>query len=779
MNHYPIPTHTLLVFILIGLLICLNVNVVSAASLELNGGTTTLDGTYNYDYVNLTNGAILYVTAYNGVGTTGTLILNVTYGVNIDATSFINGSARGYRGGSIGGYPGEGTGAGGISTCAASPKGGGGGSGYGAVGGAGGKNSVANGECAGGTGGSTYGTTSGADINMGSGAGADGYVPAQAGSGGAMLTINSLGYINISGTLNFIGGAGGPGTTAFGDGGGGGASGGGIKLVSKSINISGALFNTSGGPGGTAPGGVYGYPGEPGGGGRVKVFYHTSFLNTSTTVISGTAYYGTYNSVPTTPTITNPLNNSVDYSTTSLNMTWTTSTDADSDPIGYTYQIANDSAFTDLMYNTNTTSTYSGSKTIPANQQMFFRVKSNDSTGSSAWSATVSIRDLSLVTPANGSTHYFNYPPMAVSFSFVWSATESSVVNYNLLIAKDVNFNLISSDTTFSGTTKAVSLDEGTYWYKVRPYYTATGTFGSFTNAWNFTLISNMSVPDGTGIHGIIYELVNGIQTPVSNARVIIRNDVLNWTSEQITGSNGYYLFTGLVNETTYNLYATKSDTFKDSVAYYVTTGNGTTSTQNILLERCYSGFDCFYNQAYVKFTVQSIFGTTYSNVVVSVYEDDGLVAEKIGTTGSDGSVTFLLKKDQKYRITFIKASNDIDKEITLTPGESKDFTIVIWSFGENRDDSVSWNLSATDNDATTTNLNLTYADTSGLTTLINFWVLNGSDQSDILYSSSSSASSFSDGYAVNDTIAASFIYGFNATRDGTIITETGRGRTA
>ena len=779
MNHHPILTHTLLVFILIGLLICLNINVVSAASLEINGSSQTLYGNISYDYVNITNGSILYITAYNGTSGTGTLNLTVLYDVNIDATSSINGVGRGYLGGGISNYAnycgkgGTGPGAGATaSSCATSGGGGGGGAGYGSNGGAGG-----NGYIPGGAGGSTYGTIDGLNIQMGSGAGGAGTnVDNQNGAagspGGAAVNIKAANNITISGTINMNGSVGGNsiGSAGAASGGGGGASGGGILINGKTVNINSAKLYLSGGVGGT--GVVGGGTGSIGGGGRLKVFHMNVLSNTSTVVVSGTAYYEKTNSTPTIPLITNPLNNSVDYSTTTINMTWAASTDVESDAINYYYQIANDSAFTDILHSGNTSNTYTGSKAILANIQYFFRVRANDLYGTSGWSPINSIRDLSLSTPANNSIHYFNYPPMVTTFSFVWSATESSVVNYNLLISKDVNFNLISSDTTFSGTTQAVSLDEGTYWYKVRPYYTATGTFGSFTNAWNFTLISNMSVPDGTGIHGIIYELVNGIQTPVSNARVIIRNDVLNWTSEQITGSNGYYLFTGLVNETTYNLYATKSDTFKDSVAYYVTTGLGTTFTQNILLERCYSGFDCFYNQAYVKFTIQSIFGTTYSNVAVSVYEGDDLVAEKIGTTGSDGSVTFLLKKDQEYRITFIKASNDIDMEITLTPGESKDFTIVIWSFGDNRDDSVSWNLSATDNDATTTNLNLAYADTSGLTTLINFWVLNGSDQSDIIYSSSSAASSFSDGYAVNDTIAASFIYGFNATRDGTIITE-------
>ena len=479
---------------------------------------------------------------------------------------------------------------------------------------------------------------------------------------------------------------------------------------------------------------------------------------------------GNFNT-PSTPSITSPANNSITLEDTT-NIIWSASTDADGDSITYNWQLSNDTTFSTNLIQGNTSSLQSGSQNIAPGMIYNMRVKSNDSIHVSAWSPIIRLYTNMpiLYTPLDDSAQYKTYPPLTTTINFTWQYMD--LQTSNILIAKDSNFNLISVNTITSNNYSAQSLEAGNYWWKVRYYSSTSGTYGNYSDTSNFTLINNVSAT-GTGIHGVVYELINGVQTPISNARVIVRNEVLNWTSEQSTGTNGYYLFSNLTNSTTYNLYATRSDVYKDSVAYYVATGTGTISTQNILLERCYSGFDCFYNQAYVKFTVKNMmFGWTYSDVAISVYEGDGIVAVNTGTTKSDGSVTFLLKKDQEYRITAIKASDDIDAHIHIIPGNSVDVIIPIWSFTENREDSVSWNLSAVDNDATTTYLNLTYADTSGLTTQINFWVLNGTNTSQTIYSTSTSSSSLNAGVAVNDTTRGSFIYGFNATRNGVVITE-------
>lgn len=279
------------------------------AGLTINGGSQTLDGTYTYDYVTITNGGILYITPYNGTGTTGTLTLNVTGDVIVDATSSINGNARGYTGGGGGsggvigqrGWGGSGAGGGGAGGQyydTGMGGGGGGGASYGSGSGGGGRGGGTYGGGGGGAG-STYGTSSGWDIAMGSGAGGGGgscchyqWNGAGGSPGGASLTINA-GNINIYGTLNFNGGNGGNGgydpQNPQGGGGGGGASGGGILLNGNNINLNGATITTVGGGGGSGTGGGA-TSGGSGGGGRFKVF-GTTIIITGATITAGTAYY--------------------------------------------------------------------------------------------------------------------------------------------------------------------------------------------------------------------------------------------------------------------------------------------------------------------------------------------------------------------------------------------------------------------------------------------------------------------------------------------------------
>ena len=255
------------------------------ADLTINGGSQTLDGIQTYDYVNITNGGILYVTPYDGTGSTGRLILNVTE-INIDSTSSINGFKRGYRGGpyvhggncALYSYGGERQGYGGGGN--GGVAGGSGGGGYGTIGG--------NGGGFGGAGGPIQGTLDGPDIQMGNGGGAGGenrcdYSGTPGESGGGMLTINAH-NINIHGIVNFNGGLGGDGPI----GGGGGASGGGILLSATNIDLSSANITALGGAGGW--GNSSNRLGKTGGGGRIKIFYSGTYNNTGATISAGTVY---------------------------------------------------------------------------------------------------------------------------------------------------------------------------------------------------------------------------------------------------------------------------------------------------------------------------------------------------------------------------------------------------------------------------------------------------------------------------------------------------------
>jgi hypothetical protein len=273
--------------------------------LTINGGSQTLDGTYTYDYVNITNGGTLYITPYNGTGTTGRLILNAIE-VNIDSTSSINGLSRGYRGGAgghgggyidadSGGKGGELANYGGGSNNIGAfgyAGGGAGGGGYGTPGGLGGygHGSGTGSPAAGGT---IQGTSNGSDIQMGNGGGGGGGNSQNTGGngnpGGATLTINAN-SISINGSVIFDGGTGGNGGAyggAWPGGGGGGASGGGILFNGTNINITGTI-TAQGGLGGNSGIGGYGAAnGEAGGGGRIKIFCSGTYNNTGT-VSAGT-----------------------------------------------------------------------------------------------------------------------------------------------------------------------------------------------------------------------------------------------------------------------------------------------------------------------------------------------------------------------------------------------------------------------------------------------------------------------------------------------------------
>jgi hypothetical protein len=211
----------------------------------------TLDGTHSYNqYVDIQG--TLYVTGYNGSGTTGTLELIAP---QITVSGTINGNERGWR-------TGEGLGAGSWP---------GGGGAYGGNGGASGW---------GNPGGTAYGTANGPDIQMGSGGASQ--TGGVGGPGGASVSLFAN-TSTISGLIT-VNGSQGTDFPSFGDGGGGGA-GGGILVKTISGTISGTLSAN-----GLRGGNSNRRGGGGGGGGRIKIFYALS-LNTggSTIAYSGGA----------------------------------------------------------------------------------------------------------------------------------------------------------------------------------------------------------------------------------------------------------------------------------------------------------------------------------------------------------------------------------------------------------------------------------------------------------------------------------------------------------
>jgi len=280
-----------------------------------------------------------------------------------------------------------------------------------------------------------------------------------------------------------------------------------------------------------------------------------------------------------------------------------------------------------------------------------------------------------LTYPINGSTIVATYPPQTTDINFTWHDSEYAA--NELIVARDINFNLIEVDIFTSDDFYSATLNNNqTYYWKIRQYNTTTGTYGDTSATHNFTLTSSVSSSGNTGIYGVIYEIINGLQVPVSGATVYISNSSSTWSSFQVVGSNGYYLFDGLVANTTYYLSA-KASGYDNSVTEYVTTGNNTWTQKDIKLTVCISGQDCFGVKNYVKFIATDFFGNLYPNVDVDVYKGSDVITTYTGTTGTDGGVTFLLTKDQPYRLDFSGSTITITT-ITITPGESNLFYVFV-----------------------------------------------------------------------------------------------------
>jgi hypothetical protein len=369
-------------------------------------------------------------------------------------------------------------------------------------------------------------------------------------------------------------------------------------------------------------------------------------------------------------------------------------------------------------------------------------------------------RELILFTPVNNSYTYFNFPDLTHDIYFSWENTSD---NYNIKIAKDQDFNILTTDKTLSVNYTTESLEPAIYWWKVRVYDSLLGTYGNYSNVSKFNLVRNASGGLNTGIEGFVYRLVDGTQVPLSDAIVYIHTEALNWSSNQITGTNGYYLFDNLTNNTVYSISA-KATGYEDSMTEYVTTITGQRVTKNILLTKCISGFNCgFYTQP-VTFTLRNLFDASFSGVTATVYKGDELTSTDIGITDSSGSVTFMLNKDQKYRVVF--SGGGIETLTFYAFGSSTNYRILVVSgfpTGGNRNEDISANLAVTSLNATHSNLSLVYKDNRSSTTAISFYATN------LTTNSTCTQTSTSQDIALNCTVSSTGTYRFGFTATSSI----------
>ena len=232
-------------------------------------------------------------------------------------------------------------------------------------------------------------------------------------------------------------------------------------------------------------------------------------------------------------------------------------------------------------------------------------------------------------------------------------------------------------------------------------------------------------------MHGVVYEYILGVQTPLDTALVNIWNNT--WSGSSMTGTNGYFVFQGLHNST-YSMRATKTG-YLDSSIELVTPTFNETLTRDILMQDD-SGAGSQYVDHYVRFIVKSWYGTLYSGVEVNVYLGDAVTPTYTGTTGTDGSISFELNENQEYRITFISASQNIDEERTLYPKESE-YSIIVFGANLIPDEPTSSDILfgcyGQSINLTHGYINVSFEDTSGTTTLAELWI-NDTNQTNLYY---------------------------------------------
>lgn len=252
-----------------------------------------------------------------------------------------------------------------------------------------------------------------------------------------------------------------------------------------------------------------------------------------------------------------------------------------------------------------------------------------------------------LISPADGEIINISFPPLSQTTNFWWGAISDS--GWQVEIAKDYGFNLLVKDETILGnTTTASTLVGQTYYWRLTNL-----SDSEISGPYSFSVVGNTTAT-GTAIHGVIYEIVAGIYTPIDGASVYIQHSAANWSSQMVTGSNGYFIFPSLYNSTTYYLRATKSDLYQDSVTYYITTGTGTTSTQNILLEKCASSYDCYFGTVEQNIFFMYSNGTALKGYTVNIYKGDSATPTYTLVTDRDGAVAARLTSGELYRLEIL-----------------------------------------------------------------------------------------------------------------------------
>lgn len=666
---------------------------------------------YNIGTFTVNSGAVLYLQQNTSLTISAERII-------IDGK--IDGNGSGKAGGAVG-VNGESPG-GGVTGGASGDIGGGGG----AYGGDGGNGGDYYGPVPGGLGGSAHGSATTVTNTMGGGGAGGAADPGSAGAnGGGQVTLNAN-YISISGSVYMNGDA--TPNVGAGIGCGGAGAGGGILINGSEVILSGTI-SANGGKGGNA--GLS--AGGGGSGGRIKVFY-LNYTNTSTMTatagLGGTGGNADGNGI-----------NGDDGTTYTLRDTTNLLIFA---PYGYVYTehgvvipdanvtISNDTW--SQILTTNSLGYWSATELVSTGiyeHEVSVDYRINDdgyvyasASATNSTDFTLPLDPPMLYTPVDVSEVSSPFPPLTHDVTFYWENTGAA--GYKIEIAEDENFNILTSiDTiTYATTTKTLLFDVEYFW-RVSGWDEAS--YGNPSDVYSFTL-NGTSTLSGSAIEGVVYTGITGAFEPIDNAQVSITNGT--WSSSAVTGSNGYYAFTGLLEDDVYQIWATK-DLYLSSASAYVNVSTDPI-IQNFYLEQDRTSQEWWH---YVSFELRSFFGTLHSDVDVVVYKEDSIEAFNSGTTGTDGTITFHLDQNIEYRITFINASQSINQEFIVYP-ISNNYVIFTDTFSYQPPEPVSNTVSSWVEgiriNGTHGYINFSWVDTSSELSTIDYWISD--EDGNILY---------------------------------------------
>jgi len=414
----------------------------------------------------------------------------------------------------------------------------------------------------------------------------------------------------------------------------------------------------------------------------------------------------------------------------------------------------------DLMYSYDADTWYNMSIPYTGSWNGFEYCQSGDGEMLVAVSSSVSSDDIItsgniaplLVSPVNTTIFTKSYPPLLHDIQLTWSGPTSN--GYKYQVAKDVNFNTLVADSSTTNTFATVSLQDGTYYWRVAGYSDDLSDYMDYSTPWTFTVNASSTIT-GPAIEGTVYTPAGSM---LSGVRVTIYNDT--YTDDYLTTANGYYLFNDGIGAGSYVVQASK-DGYETNSLNIANVTTGETATKNIILEE--DNAPNYILPHYTRFVVRSIFGGVYEDVTVNVYEGDSATALFTQTTGSDGAVGFELSETTQYRLTIYSETDNIDTTYTTTPTDDS-YNIYVSLIGSSQAqqeaDKVLYGMHTDGNE-----LNVTWNDTSGLTTFVDVNVKNRDNTT--VYSLNSTESNSYLTQEINTTVNSTYIVELSIESDG------------